>query len=219
MSIDAGLRAVVSLGAIARNVQGMDRVDLRRDAFGHGFGAVCATVLEASGARILADLRDLASFDPGSDRIVAQDDGFPDPTPVFGLDGGGVPALAAFGTVLTVKVLRAGEGVSYGYTHVAGRDSRVALVSGGYAQGVVRALGNQASVVIGGHAFPIVGRVAMDACVVDIADADVRRGEEVMFIGARRPAASAADWAALTGLSALEIVSVLGMRTERTYAP
>ena len=59
---------------------------------------------------------------------------------------------AAVGTVLVVKPLRAGEGVSYGYTHRAARDTRIALVVGGYAQGIVRALGNRAPVLDRGGA-------------------------------------------------------------------
>ena len=50
------------------------------------------------------------------------------------------------GSVLLTKALRAGEGVSYGYTHRADADTRVALVTGGYAQGVVRGLGDRISV-------------------------------------------------------------------------
>ena len=52
------------------------------------------------------------------------------------------------GTVLSVKALRQGEGVSYGHTYRAPSDTRVALVTGGYAQGIVRALGNRVDVMI-----------------------------------------------------------------------
>jgi alanine racemase len=118
--------------------------------------------------------------------------------------------------VLSVKPLCAGEGVSYGYTHRAPRDTTVALLVGGYAQGIVRALGNRAYVSIAGERHPIVGRVAMDVCVVDVGTTDVGRGAEAVFFGdpdAGEP--SIAEWVEATGLTAREIVTTVGLRTIR----
>ena len=129
------------------------------------------------------------------------------------------PALRLSGTVLSLKPLRAGEGVSYGYAHRATASTRIALVTGGYAQGVVRALGGRAHVRINGSSHPIVGRVAMDVCVVDVGDADVVPGDEVVFLG--DPAAdepSLDEWAALTGLTPAEIAAVILQRVRRDDA-
>ena len=99
------------------------------------------------------------------------------------------------GAVLSLKRLRQGEGVSYGYTHRApARHAVVALVTGGYAQGVVRALGNAASVVIAGERHPIVGRVAMDVCVVDV-------GRQRRAAAASRSSSSATPRAASRALA------------------
>ncbi|HKT57509.1 MAG TPA: alanine racemase C-terminal domain-containing protein, partial [Microbacterium sp.] len=125
-------------------------------------------------------------------------------------------AMRLSGTALVVKRLRAGEGVSYGYRHRAARDTRIALVTGGYAQGIVRSLGGAADVVISGVRRPIVGRVAMDVCMIDIDDLDVRRGDEAVFFG--DPALgepSVRDWAAATGLHESEIVTAVGRRALR----
>ncbi|WP_457833122.1 alanine racemase C-terminal domain-containing protein, partial [Staphylococcus aureus] len=81
----------------------------------------------------------------------------------YGLPGGdprAKPVLSLHGRVLGTKPLLAGEGVSYGYIHRAPSDTTVALVTGGYAQGVVRSLGNAADVMIAGRRHRIVGCVA-----------------------------------------------------------
>ena len=121
------------------------------------------------------------------------------------------PALCS-----ALKPLHAGEGVSYGYTHRAVRDTTIALVVGGYAQGIVRALGNRADVTIAGERHPIIGRVAMDVCVVDVGASSVRRGAEAVFFGdpdAGEP--PLAEWVAATGLTARELVTTVGLRAVR----
>lgn len=183
---------------------------LEADAWGHG-AVLVRTVLD--GARLAPADAGAPSDAPG---VLSAET-------LFGLPGGGAgttPALRLSGTVLSVKDLRAGEGVSYGYAFRAPADTRVALVTGGYAQGVVRELGGAAHVWIAGERHPIVGRVAMDVCVVDIADAAVRRGDEVLFLG--DPAAgepSLADWVRATGLRAGELIATVGLRAIREETP
>lgn len=118
--------------------------------------------------------------------------------------------------VVGVKTLRAGEGVSYGYIHRARADTRIALVTGGYAQGIVRSLGSRASVSVAGRRHPIVGRIAMDACVIDVGDAPVAPGDEVVFLGDREAGQPVvAEWADLTGLTPGEIAILIGLRAHR----
>jgi alanine racemase len=127
--------------------------------------------------------------------------------------------LSLRGAVLSLKRLRQGEGVSYGYTHRAPRDTVVALVTGGYAQGVARSLGNAASVMIAGERHPIIGRVAMDVCVVDVgADSGVSRGVEVVYFGGPGgPSPALAEWTDASGLTAGELVTAIGLRNDREY--
>jgi alanine racemase len=120
--------------------------------------------------------------------------------------------------VLTVKPLRAGEGVSYGYTHRAPRDTSVALVTGGYAQGIVRALGNQVSVTIAGRRHPIVGRVAMDVCVVDVGATPVAPRADVVYFGDPAEGEPSLDeWAEATGLTIRELATAVGLRAVREH--
>lgn len=208
--------------AIARVPSGTRAVaDLRADAWGHGAPGVAAELLAAGVDRLLVDDAPAAQLltEAGVAGATTTETPDLDADTLYGLPGGApdaIPAMRLSGTVLSVKPLRAGEGVSYGYTFRAAADTRVALVTGGYAQGVVRALGNRVSVRIGDAMHPIVGRVAMDVCVVAIGDSDVRRGDEVVFFGdPRQGDPSLTAWVELTGLSAAELVTAVGLRATR----
>lgn len=194
--------AVLSADALRANAprslsSSVDDV-LAADAWGHGATWV---------ASVLADL--------GMDADAL------DPTNLYGLPGARTrPVMSLRGRVLGTKPLLRGEGVSYGYTHRAPRDTTVALVTGGYAQGVVRALGNNATVAIDGGRHRIVGRVAMDVSVVDVGDASIARGAEVVFFGdpgLGHP--SLEEWTDATGLTAAEIVAAVGARAARSVVP
>ena len=133
-------------------------------------------------------------------------------------DPRGIPALSATGRVVTVKRIRAGEGVSYGYIYRAPVDGRIAMITGGYAQGVVRSLGNRASVSLHGRRCPIVGRVAMDVCVIDLKDTPAAPGDEAVFLG--DPAEgepSVSEWMSATGMSAIELVAPLARGFHRSH--
>ncbi|MEZ3161027.1 alanine racemase C-terminal domain-containing protein [Microbacterium sp. BWT-B31] len=227
---DSVPRVRISHPALLRNAQrlvdGLPRgsrvVDLRDDALGHG-ALGCAATLARAGVEtaIVDESASLAMPDaaPGGLRIVTSGRATIDAATLFGLADLSAPVMRLAGTVLGVKPLRAGEGVSYGYAHRATHDTRVALVTGGYAQGVVRSLGGRARVRVAGGTHPIVGRVAMDVCVVDIADAAAGRGDEVVFFGdpeAGEPAVR--EWAELTGLTVGEIVTAVGARVRREDA-
>ena len=202
-----------------RGVRSYDPSILEADAWGHGaelVRSVLATVgLEPRDRHAVVTAGDAA---PSAGRTGALS-----AAALFGLpDAGstGVPALRLTGTVLSVKDLRAGEGVSYGYAYRAPADTRVALVTGGYAQGIVRGLGGAVHVMIAGERHAIVGRVAMDVCVVEITDAAIPRGAEVLFLG--DPALgepSLADWVRATELTAGELITTVGLRATRVEAP
>ncbi|MBS1905140.1 MAG: hypothetical protein JST33_00945 [Actinobacteria bacterium] len=198
--------------------------DLRRDAWGHGLVDVARAVVSAGARSVRVDGEAELSLlrSEGIEATCTEAPGL-DPRLLYGLpDRNGVltgtPVMRVVGRVLSTKDIAAGGGVSYGYIHRAPEDSRLALVTGGYAQGVVRALGSRASVEIDGLVHPIVGRIAMDVCVVDIGTADVALGAEATYFGGRGPqAAGLAEWARITGMSIGELVAVVGQRTERVW--
>ncbi len=192
----AALRANIATLGLSRGTV----VSMPADAYGHGLPAISGILADAGLAVTEAD-----STSPHADALL-------------GFAPGYRPVMRLAGTVLTVKTLLDGEGVSYGYTHRAQADTRIALVVGGYAQGIVRALGNRVQVAIAGERHPIVGRVAMDVCVIDIGGASVSRGDDVVFFGdpdAGEP--SLAHWADATGLTARELATTVGLRAVREY--
>lgn len=196
-------------------------VDLRYDALGHGAAACAPTLADAGVDAVIVD-GDLADAvtDAAAGRLRVLTDGDPtlDTAALFGIEGSGAPVMRLSGTVLGVKPLRAGEGVSYGYLHRAAHDTRIALVTGGYAQGVVRALGGRAHVRVRGALHPIIGRVAMDVCVVDVQEAEIRRGDPVVFFGdPSRGEPPLEEWVSSTGMGAAELVALVGARVRRDH--
>jgi alanine racemase len=83
-----------------------------------------------------------------------------------------------------VKRLPRGTTISYGRTRTVDRDSTVAVLCVGYADGLPRAASNRASVLIGGRRCPVLGRVTMDQTVVDVTDLPgVACGDEAVLVG------------------------------------
>lgn len=127
------------------------------------------------------------------------------------------PAMRATAELINVKPVAAGQGVSYGYRYVTGRETHLGLVPFGYGEGMPRiSLGHQ--VLISGTRYPVVGRVAMDQFVVDLGDNDLPLGSEVVIFG--EPAKgepSAEQLGATAGTINYEIVTRIGGRASRVY--
>ncbi len=134
------------------------------------------------------------------------------------------PALSLCARVSHVKRVSAGSHVSYGWRHRFDRDTTVATVPLGYADGVPRRLGTLidvpgAGVLIGGRRCPIVGVVTMDQFMVDVGDDDVAVGDEVVLIGEQDGLAiRAEDWADRLGTIGYEIVCAISARVPRVAA-
>jgi alanine racemase len=133
------------------------------------------------------------------------------------LPAGFQPALSFKTQVAQVKDIPPGEGVSYGATYVTGRETRIAVLPVGYADGFRRAPATWGSVLIHGRVAPLIGRVCMDQCMVDVSHIpDVRRGDEVVLIGRQGEATlSAEEVARRLGTISYEVVSALLARVPR----
>ncbi len=129
------------------------------------------------------------------------------------------PAMSVHAKVALVKAVPAGEGVSYGHTYKILKDTNLALVPVGYADGVPRSASSRGLVEIGGKVRRVVGRVCMDQIMVDCGDDDVRAGDEAVLFGAgTRGEPTADDWAAAADTISYEIVARMGSnRTPRVY--
>lgn len=129
------------------------------------------------------------------------------------------PALSLRARVSLVKRVSAGEGISYGQRHHFAQDTNVATVPLGYADGLPRRLSAVGGkVLIGGRRCPIVGVVTMDQLMVDVGDAEVTVGDEVVLLGAQgEHVISPNAWGALLDTIGYEIVCGLSPRLPRRY--
>lgn len=128
------------------------------------------------------------------------------------------PALRLVTRVTQLRRITAGTGVGYGHRFVARCDTTIVLLPVGYADGVPRLLGGLAEVMIGGIRYPMVGAISMDQITVDVGDADVALGDEVVLLGnAASGEPDAAEWASLASTLPHEILTGLGSRITRRH--
>ncbi|MDH6244700.1 alanine racemase [Mycobacterium sp. OTB74] len=141
------------------------------------------------------------------------------PIPHLG-DMGLRPAMTLKAPVAAVRSIHAGDGVSYGLTWVADRDTTVALIPMGYADGVFRNLSGRIEVMINGARFRNVGRICMDQFVIELGPGGggVNVGDEAILFGSGADGEpTAQDWADALGTINYEIVTSPKGRVTRTY--
>ncbi len=118
------------------------------------------------------------------------------------------PVMTFRSSVVLTKRIRAGESVSYGHTWTAQRDTTLALVPTGYADGVPRTLSGRMDVWLHGKRRPVAGRVCMDQLVVDCGDDEPPLGAEVVLFGdGANGEPTAREWADKIGTIDYEIVT------------
>ena len=134
-------------------------------------------------------------------------------------DLGLVPALSLKSRIARLTALAPGDPVSYGRTWRADRPSLIGLVMCGYADGLPRVLSNRGSVLVRGQRVPIVGRVCMDMCMIDVTDVpNVAAGDEAVLIGGQGEEQIGADEVAdLAGTASYEILCAISARVPRLY--
>lgn len=129
------------------------------------------------------------------------------------------PVLTWKTAVLQLKKVPAGTAISYGQTFVTLRESLIATLPLGYADGYPRALSNRGQALVRGQRAPIVGRVCMDLTMLDVTDIrNVRQGDEVILLGRQGGAEISADevagWA---DTISYEILTSIGARVPRIH--
>ncbi|TAJ69057.1 MAG: bifunctional UDP-N-acetylmuramoyl-tripeptide:D-alanyl-D-alanine ligase/alanine racemase [Chitinophagaceae bacterium] len=119
-------------------------------------------------------------------------------------------------TIAQLRPVKAGESVGYNRKGVLQRDSLIATIRIGYADGFGRELGNgRASVYVNGELAPVVGNVCMDMTMIDVTGiAGVKEGMEVEIFGKHLPVQQMARWA---GTIAYEIMTGISQRVKRVY--
>lgn len=128
------------------------------------------------------------------------------------------PVVSLDAPVLQIKSVKQGETAGYNGVHVFAEDTNVAIISIGYADGLLRTLSSNGAFYWQGHRLPICGRVSMDTVICDLANVPKgdypNMGDMVEIIGKSQ---TIDDLAAAAGTISYEILTSLGTRYKRTY--
>ena len=134
--------------------------------------------------------------------------------------GQGTQAMRLVTAIAQIRAVPAGSSVGYGATWRAERDSRVAVLPVGYADGLPRRASGHAQVAIRGTRVPLVGLISMDIAMADVTDVpDAQVGDAVVLLGRASGGVSitAAEYGAWAGLSEYEVTCGMSKRVPRTY--
>lgn len=128
----------------------------------------------------------------------------------------GLQSVCSLKTViLQIRNVPAGDSVGYGRKTYVRRDTRIAVIPIGYADGLDRLLGNgTGEVLVGGKRCPIVGNICMDACMVDVTDVDVKEGDRVVIFN---DVLTVNELAGKIGTIPYEILTSVSPRVKRIY--
>ena len=128
------------------------------------------------------------------------------------------PVMTLRTTVSQVREYEAGTYISYGRTYCTPAPRRVAVLPIGYADGLPRRLSNQVSFLVGGKQAPVIGRICMDMCMVDVSEAGpVGVGDEVVVFGPVPGANRCDDLAAQLDTISYELTCDINKRMTRLY--
>jgi alanine racemase len=119
-------------------------------------------------------------------------------------------------TVAQIKKIKAGESVSYGRQGIVTRDSTIATIRIGYADGYPRSLSNRVGkMLVHGHLAPILGLICMDMTMIDVTDIpNVQEGDEVIIFGRELSVRQLSEWAQTIPY---EILTGVSQRVKRVY--
>ncbi len=123
--------------------------------------------------------------------------------------------LAFVSTIVLVKRIEAGEGVSYNLRWRAPRPTRIATVPIGYGDGYPRLLTGRASAIVRGKSYPVVGAICMDQVMLDVGEDDISIGDRVEFISTSNSELNAWSLASTIGTIPYEILTGIAARVPR----
>jgi alanine racemase len=127
-----------------------------------------------------------------------------------------IPAMTLKSKITFVKKVEAGRGVSYGKEYITNKVTKIATVPIGYADGYLRKIAKEGKMIVHGKKVPIIGRICMDQCMIDVSDVhNIERGDEAIIFG--REGITIDDLAQWLDTINYEISCVIGKRIPRIY--
>ncbi|TAL24594.1 MAG: alanine racemase [Nitrospirae bacterium] len=129
------------------------------------------------------------------------------------------PAMTVKTKILSLRKLRKGSPVSYGRTFITSRDSLIAVLPVGYADGYSRIFSNNSEVLVRGKRSPVVGRICMDTTMADVTDVrGVAEGDDVILLGRQKvDVITASELAIKAGTIPYEILTSFGNKSRKVY--
>ncbi|MBH0256076.1 alanine racemase [Helicobacter pylori] len=120
--------------------------------------------------------------------------------------------------IVQIKRVKKGELIGYGEHFYTNEETLVGVLALGYADGLVRALGNRIQVAINNQLAPLIGKVCMDQCFIKLNNIEAKEGDEVILFGDKSAKANdASEIATLLNTIPYEVISTLSKRLERVY--
>ncbi|WQT52989.1 alanine racemase [Helicobacter pylori] len=120
--------------------------------------------------------------------------------------------------IIQIRSVKKGEFIGYGEHFYTNEETLVGVLALGYADGLMRALGNRIQVAINNQLAPLIGKVCMDQCFVKLNNIQAKEGDEVILFGDKSANANdASEIAALLNTIPYETISTLSKRLERVY--
>ncbi len=120
--------------------------------------------------------------------------------------------------IVQIRSVKKGEFIGYGEHFYTNEETLVGVLALGYADGLMRALGNRIQVAINNQLAPFIGKVCMDQCFVKLNNIEAKEGDEVILFGDKSAKANdASEIAALLNTIPYETISTLSKRLERVY--
>lgn len=120
--------------------------------------------------------------------------------------------------IVQIRSVKKGEFIGYGEHFYTNEETLVGVLALGYADGLMRALGNRIQVAINNQLAPLIGKVCMDQCFVKLNNIEAKEGDEVILFGDKSAKANdASEIAALLNTIPYETISTLSKRLERIY--
>ncbi len=117
--------------------------------------------------------------------------------------------------IAQVRSIKSGESVGYNRSFFAEKDMKIGIVSIGYADGLMRNLGNgRISLFVNGQETPVIGDICMDMCMIDITDIEAKEGDDVIVFDGDHPIERIAEAA---DTISYEILSRISRRVKRVY--
>ncbi|GAA9265543.1 alanine racemase [Helicobacter pylori] len=120
--------------------------------------------------------------------------------------------------IVQIRSVKKGEFIGYGEHFYTNEETLVGVLALGYADGLMRALGNRIQVAINNQLAPLIGKVCMDQCFIKLNNIQAKEGDEVILFGDKSAKANdASEIAALLNTIPYETISTLSKRLERVY--